>query len=70
MDILIVFRSTFINEKGDEIGIDGVKNLITNYQNTSLKKELSNIIKDVETKSTKSKHFDDDEQDIIKYVGN
>ena len=53
------------NEKGDEIGIDGVKNLIINYQNTSLKKELSKIIKDIESKSTKGKNFDNVNSDNI-----
>ena len=46
------------NEKGEEIGIDGVKQLITTFQNTSLKKELLKIIKDVEKKSTKGQNFD------------
>ena len=53
------------NEKGDEIGIDGVKNLIINYQNTSLKKELSKIIKDIESKSTKGKNFNNVNSDNI-----
>ncbi len=46
------------NEKGEEIGIDGVKQLITTFQNTSLKKELLKITKDVEKKSTKGQNFD------------
>ena len=46
------------NEKGEEIGIDGVKQLITTFQNTSLKKELLKITKDVEKKSTKAQNFD------------
>ena len=46
------------NEKGEEIGIDGVKQLITSFQNTSLKKELLKITKDVEKKSTKGQNFD------------
>ena len=48
------------NENGEEIGIQGVKQLILNYQNTSLKKELSKIIKDVESKSIKDQNFDQD----------
>ena len=48
------------NENGEEIGIQGVKQLILNYQNTSLKKELSKIIKDVEIKSIKDQNFDQD----------
>jgi Amt family ammonium transporter len=47
------------NEKGEEIGIDGVKQLITTFQNTSLKKELLKITKDVEKKSTKGQNFDE-----------
>jgi Amt family ammonium transporter len=47
------------NEKGEEIGIDGVKQLITTFQNTSLKKELLKITKDVEKKSTKAQNFDE-----------
>ena len=47
------------NEKGEEIGIDGVKQLITSFQNTSLKKELLKITKDVEKKSTKGQNFDE-----------
>ncbi len=46
------------NEKGEEIGIDGVKQLITSFQNTSLKKELLKITKDVEKKSIKGQNFD------------
>ena len=46
------------NEKGEEIGIDGVKQLITTFQNTSLKKELLKITRDVEKKSTKGQNFD------------
>ncbi|MDC3026061.1 ammonium transporter [Candidatus Pelagibacter sp.] len=46
------------NEKGEEIGIEGVKQLITSFQNTSLKKELLKITKDVEKKSTKGQNFD------------
>ena len=46
------------NEKGEEIGIDGVKQLITSFQNSSLKKELLKITKDVEKKSTKGQNFD------------
>ena len=53
------------NDKGEEIGIDGVKKLISNYQNTSLKKELSKIIKDVELKSSKGKNFEDINTDNI-----
>ena len=51
------------NENGEEIGIQGVKQLILNYQNTSLKKELSKIIKDVESKSIKDESFDQDKSD-------
>ena len=47
------------NEKGEEIGIDGVKQLITTFQNTSLKKELLKITRDVEKKSTKGQNFDE-----------
>ena len=46
------------NEQGEEIGIDGVKQLITSFQNSSLKKELLKITKDVEKKSTKGQNFD------------
>ena len=53
------------NDKGEEIGIAGVKDLINNYQNTSLKKELSKIIKDVESKSTKGQNFDQNNDDNI-----
>ena len=53
------------NDKGEELGIDGVKKLISNYQNTSLKKELSKIIKDVELKSSKGKNFEDINTDNI-----
>ena len=41
----------------EEIGIEGVKNLIKKYENTSLKKELSKIIKDIEEKSIKGQKF-------------
>ena len=53
------------NDKGEEIGIAGVKDLITSYQNTSLKKELSKIIKDVESKSTKGQNFDQNNDENI-----
>ena len=35
-----------------------VKQLITTFQNTSLKKELLKITRDVEKKSTKGQNFD------------
>ena len=53
------------NDKGEEIGIAGVKDLINSYQNTSLKKELSKIIKDVESKSTKGQNFDQNNDENI-----
>jgi len=46
------------NEKGDEIGVDGVKQLIKDYQNSSLKKELQKIAQHVEKSSTKGANFD------------
>ena len=46
------------NEKGDEIGIEGVKQLIRDNQNSSLKKELQKITKHVEKSSTKGANFD------------
>ena len=46
------------NEKGDEIGIEGVKQLIRDNQNSSLKKELQKIAKHVEKSSTKGANFD------------
>ena len=53
------------NDKGEEIGISGVKDLINNYQNASLKKELSKIIKDVEGKSMKGKNFEQNNDENI-----
>ena len=53
------------NDKGEEIGISGVKDLINNYQNASLKKELSKIIKDVEGKSIKGQNFNQNNNDNI-----
>ena len=47
------------NDQGEEIGIEGVKKLITTFKNSSLKKELLKITKDVEKRSTKG-NFDKD----------
>ena len=47
------------NDQGEEIGIEGVKKLITTFENSSLKKELLKITKDVEKRSTKG-NFDKD----------
>ena len=49
------------NEKGDEIGVDGVKQLIKDYQNSSLKKELQKVAQHVEKGSTKGANFDQNE---------
>ena len=38
--------------------LDNLDELITTFQNTSLKKELLKITKDVEKKSTKGQNFD------------
>ena len=53
------------NDKGKDIGISGVKDLINNYQNASLKKELSKIIKDVEGKSMKGQNFEQNNNENI-----
>ena len=47
------------DDKGEEIGIEGVKTLINNYQHSSLKKELTKIIKDVEARSSKIESIDE-----------
>ena len=48
------------NDQGEEIGIEGVKKLITTFENSSLKKELLKITKDVEKRSTKGQNFNQD----------
>ena len=45
------------NNKGEEIGIEGVKKLILENNNSSLKKEISKISKFVEQSSTKGVNF-------------
>ena len=45
------------NDKGEEIGIEGVKKLILENNNSSLKKEISKISKFVEQSSTKGVNF-------------
>ena len=45
--------SECLDENKEEIGIDGVKNLIRNHKNTSLKKELQNATEEIRQKSLK-----------------
>ena len=47
----IVLLMVFLNEQ--EIGIDGVKNLILKHQNSSLKKELEDATEEIRLKSLK-----------------
>ena len=48
------------NDQGEEIGIEGVKKLILENNNSSLKKEISKISKFVEQSSTKGVNFNTD----------
>ena len=43
-----------MDEKKQEIGIDGVKNLIVKHQNSSLKKELEDATEEIRLKSFKT----------------
>ena len=45
--------SECMNEEKQEIGIDGVKELIVKHQNTSLKKELENATEEIRLRSLK-----------------
>jgi len=48
------------NDQGEEIGIEGVKKLILENNNSSLKKEITKISKFVEQSSTKGVNFNTD----------
>ena len=43
-----------MNEKREEIGIDGVKELILRHENSSLRKELENATEEIRLKSLKT----------------
>ena len=43
-----------MDENKQEIGIDGVKKLILNHENSSLKKELENATEEIRLKSLKT----------------
>ena len=45
--------SECMDDNKQEIGIDGVKNLILNHQNSSLKKELEDATEEIRLKSLK-----------------
>ena len=46
--------SECMNEKREEIGIDGVKELILRHENSSLRKELENATEEIRLKSLKT----------------
>ena len=46
--------SECMDDNKQEIGIDGVKNLILNHQNSSLKKELEDATEEIRLKSFKT----------------
>jgi len=51
--LILDTETTGLDENKNEIGIDGVKKLLLNHQNSSLQKELENSTEEIRLKSLK-----------------